>query len=457
MSEDCDVVVLGLGPGGEDAAGRLAEAGLEVVGVDGGLVGGECPYWGCVPSKMMIRAANLLAEARRVQGMAGAASVTPDWAPVARRIRQDATDDWNDAASVERLQRRGARFVRGWGRLVGRDSVEVGATVLRARRAVLIDTGTAPWAPPVPGLAATAYWTNHQAIETAVLPSSLIVLGGGAIGVELAQVFARFGVHVAVVEVADRLLALEEPEAGQLLASVFADEGIALHTDTQIRTVSHDGEVTVELQDGTGVSAERLLVATGRRPDLAAIGAGAIGVDETGRSLPTDDHMRVTEGVWAIGDVTGKGAFTHMSMYQAAIAVDDILGRPGPGAQYHAVPRVTFTDPEIGSVGITEEEARRSGLSVRTGFTPLAESARGWIHKAGNAGFVKLVADDRQGVLVGATAAGPSGGETLGLLTLAVHAGIPVNELSRMIYAYPTFHRAVQAALEDLDTSKGGG
>jgi pyruvate/2-oxoglutarate dehydrogenase complex dihydrolipoamide dehydrogenase (E3) component len=398
---------------------------------------------------MMIRAANLLAEARRVDGTAGSASVTPDWSPVARRIRED-TDDWDDRAAVERLERRGARLVRGRGRLQGRDAVEVEGTVLRARRGVLVDTGTAPWVPPVPGLDELSYWTNRQAVETEVLPRSLVVLGGGAIGVELAQVFARFGVQLSVVEVAGRLVAMEEPEAGDLLATVFEAEGIAVHCGSQITRITAGPEVSVELEDGSEVTGEKLLVATGRRPDLAAIGAGALGVDERGRSLPTDEHMRVTDGVWAIGDVTGHGAFTHMSMYQAAIAVDDILGRPNPGARYHAVPRVTFTDPEIGSVGMTEEEARRSGLSVRTGFISLPESSRGAIHKVGNEGFVKVVADDRRGVLVGATSAGPSGGEMLGLLTLAVHAQVAVDELETMIYAYPTFHRAIEAALDDL-------
>ncbi len=446
---EADVVVLGLGPGGEYLAGRLAEGGLEVVGIDGRLVGGECPYWGCVPSKMMIRAANLLAEARRVPGMAGKATVEPDWAPVAARLRQ-ATDDWDDRVAVERLQGQGVRFVRGVGRLDGPGAVVVDGRRIEARRAVVIDTGTAPWAPPVPGLDEGAYWTNRHAVELRELPSSLVVLGGGAIGVELAQVFARFGVAVAVVEVADRLLAPEEPEAGELLARVFAAEGIAVHTGAKIAAVRHDGLLTVELEDGRTVEGERLLVATGRRPDLAAIGARTIGVDESARSLPVDARMRVTEGVWAIGDVTGHGAFTHMSMYEAAIAAADILGEGGPGAQYHAVPRVTFTDPEIGSVGLSEADARFAGLAVRVGLTQLPESARGWIHKVGNDGFVKLVEDSTRRVLIGATSAGPAGGEVLGMLTLAVQAAIPTDELRRTIYAYPTFHRAVEAALADL-------
>ena len=449
-TDSADVVVLGLGPGGEDLAGRLADAGMDVVGIDGLLVGGECPYWGCVPSKMMIRAANLLAEARRVPGMAGSVSVEPDWAPVAARIRE-ATDNWDDRVAVERLEGHGARFVRGWGRLDGPHAVLVDGRRIEARRAVVVNTGTGPWAPPISGLDAGAYWTNRQAIEAQTLPRSLVVLGGGAIGVELAQVFARFGVSVSVVEVAERLLPPEEPESGELLASVFAEEGIAVRTGAAVSSVRFDGEATLSLEGGVDVSGERLLVATGRRPDLAALGAASIGVDEKGHSLPVDDHMRVTDGVWAIGDVTGHGAFTHMSMYEAAVAADDILGRPGPGAQFHAVPRVTFTDPEIGSVGLSEAAARDAGLAVRVGRTDLPSSARGWIHKAGNAGFVKLVEDSARGVLVGATSAGPCGGEVLGMLTLAVQAHVPTDVLRRTIYAYPTFHRAIEAALQDLD------
>ena len=198
MSEHVDVVVVGMGPGGEDVASRLADSGLDVVGIDGRLLGGECPYWGCVPSKMMLRAAGLLAEARRIPQMAGEVSVTPDWAPVARRIRE-ATDNWDDRVAVERFESKGGRFLRGWARLGGPGRVVVGDRELEAGRAVVIASGTQPWAPPLPGLAEGGYWTNREAIETERVPSSLLVLGGGAIGVELAQVFARFGSRVTVV------------------------------------------------------------------------------------------------------------------------------------------------------------------------------------------------------------------------------------------------------------------
>jgi pyruvate/2-oxoglutarate dehydrogenase complex dihydrolipoamide dehydrogenase (E3) component len=447
-----DVVVIGMGPGGEDVAGRLAEAGVDVVGIDRELVGGECPYWGCVPSKMMIRAADLLAEARRIPGMAGGATVRPDWEPVARRIRDEATDDWEDTVAVERFEGKGGRFVRGEGRIVGPGRVGVGDRVIGARRGIVVATGTQPAVPPIPGLRRVPYWTNREAIETKELPSSLLVVGGGTVGVELAQVFARFGVDVTVVEALDRLVSGDEPEAGDVLADVFRTEGIAVHTGATVTGVHRDGaRVAVDLEDGTRLAAAQLLVATGRRADLAAAGLGAVGVDESQPWVPADEHLGVADGVWAVGDITGHGAFTHVAMYQSPIAVADILGEDHAPADYRAVPRVTFTDPEIGAVGPTEADARAVGIAVRTGTTPVPSTARGWIHKAGNQGVIKLVEDAERGVLVGATAMGPTGGEVLGLLVLAVHAQVPTDQLRHMIYAYPTFHRGIEDALRDLD------
>jgi pyruvate/2-oxoglutarate dehydrogenase complex dihydrolipoamide dehydrogenase (E3) component len=455
---DVDVVVIGMGPGGEYAAGTLAEAGLVVAGVEARLVGGECPYWGCIPSKMMIRAAGLLMEGRRVNGMAGAARVDPDWVPVARRIRDEATDDWDDKAAADRFTGQGGILVRGHGRITGPGEVTVtlsgpdgGRQVLRARRGIVINTGTAPAVPPIPGLAGTPYWTNREAIEAERVPGSLVVLGGGAVGAELAQVFARFGSRVAVVEKTVRLLPTEEPEAGGLLAEVFAREGIGVHTGQHVTRVGHSrAGFTVTTDAGRELSGDALLVAIGRKTDLAAVGAGAAGIDESLTAIPVDGHLRAAPGVWALGDITGHGAFTHMSMYQARIVVADILGEPVPPAQYHAVPRVTFTDPEVGAVGLTEAQAREQGLGVRTSLYPIPRSARGWIHKAGNDGLIKLVEDAGTGVLVGATSAGPAGGEVLGALAVAVHARVPVPIMRQMIYAYPTFHRAIEDALAEL-------
>lgn len=451
MSNEADVIVVGMGVGGEEVAGRLAEAGLEVVGIEANLVGGECPYWGCVPSKMMIRAANVLAETRRVPGMAGESSVRPDWTPVASRIRDEATDNWDDRVAVERFEAKGGRFVRGRARLTGPGTVEVDGRTVTARRGLVVATGTKPSVPPIPGLADVDYWTNREAIETTTVPRSLVVLGGGAIGAELAQVFARFGSNVTVVEALDRLLPPEEPEASELIAAVFARQGLTVRTGKRAENVVQSGgRIIITLSDGDCVEGDKVLVATGRHVDLGTLGLSAIGVDPQARAIPVDGHMRVAPGVWAVGDVTGVGAFTHVAMYQAHVAVADILGKDHAPADYRALPRVTFTDPEVGSVGITELAARESGLPVRTGQAALPSSARGWIHKAGNDGLIKLVADTKRDVLVGATSIGPAGGEVLGLLALAVHAQVPVPVLRQMIFAYPTFHRAVEAALEDL-------
>ncbi len=450
MTDVADVVVVGLGPGGEDVAGRLAEAGLDVVGVEQQLVGGECPYWGCVPSKMMIRAATLLAEAGRVAGMAGDVQVRPDYAPVADRIRAEATDDWNDQVAVDRLVGKGGRFVRGRARLTGHREVSAAGQTIVARRGVVVATGTVPSVPPVPGLEQTPYWTNREAVEAKEPPGSLIVLGGGAIGVELAQAFARFGSQVTVLEATGRLLPTEEPAAGRLIAEVLSHEGLDVRVDTSATGVEHDGRRFHVQLDGETVVADQLLVATGRRADLAGLGLDAVGVDSSARWLKTDEQMRVADGLWAVGDLTGHGAFTHVAMYQSKIAARSILGQPGPAARYHAVPRVTFSDPEVGAVGLTEAQARDRGLRVRVGTVQVPSSARGWIHKAGNAGFITVVEDAERGVLVGATSAGPTGGEVLGALSVAVHAEVPTETLRTMIYAYPTFHRAIEDALAAL-------
>lgn len=450
MADEVDVVVIGTGPGGEDAAGRLAEAGLSVVAVESRLVGGECPYYACVPTKMMVRAAGLLEEARRVPGMAGKSTVRPDWAPVAARIRDEATDSWDDKVAADRLTGKGVRLVRGEGRITAPGEVTVNGQAFRARRGIVLNTGTAPTAPPIDGLADTPFWTNREAVQATEAPASLLVLGGGVVGAEMTQVFSRFGSRVTIVEAADRLLLNEEPESSALIQDVFEREGIGVRTGVDVTAVSHDnGEFTMHLGD-EALAADRLLVAAGRRPNLKGLGLGHVGLDENARSVPVDGRMRAADGVWAIGDITGMGAFTHVSMYQAAIAVRDILGEEGSPAAYRAVPRVAFTDPEVASVGLTEAQARDQNLPVRTGMAKLPESARGWIHKTGNDGFIKLVESAEWGTLVGATAVGPSGGEILGFLSVAVHTETPTTALRDMIYAYPTFHRAIETALADL-------
>jgi pyruvate/2-oxoglutarate dehydrogenase complex dihydrolipoamide dehydrogenase (E3) component len=445
---DVDVVVVGLGPGGEAVATQLAQAGLDVVAVDRRLVGGECPYYACVPTKMMVRGSDVLAEGRRVPDLAGASTVTSDWSPVHARIRDEATSDWDDQAAVERLQKAGVRFVRGEARLTGQRQVQVDGTTYTASRGVVLNTGTEPAVPPIEGLADTPYWTNRDVTRLGELPGSLLVIGGGAVGVEITQTFTRFGVAVTVLDGADRLLAAEEPESSELLTRVFQGEGVRVLTGVTIDSVAYaDGQFSIHV-DGEHLQADRLLVAAGRRPNLAGLGLESVGLDPEARSVEVDSHLRAADGLWALGDITGKGGYTHVSMYQSAIVARDILGQPGPEASYHAVPHVTFTDPEIASVGMTEQQARDAGLDVRVATTDLGGSTRGWIHRG--QGLIKLVEDADRGVLVGATSAGPMGGEVLSMLVTAVHARVPTDTLRSMIYAYPTFHRAVEAALAEL-------
>ncbi|AXT85919.1 pyridine nucleotide-disulfide oxidoreductase [Aeromicrobium sp. A1-2] len=442
---ECDVVVVGLGPGGEALVARLAKAGLAVVAVEAELVGGECPYWGCIPSKMLIRGANALAESRRVETLSGSVSVTPDFSKVARRIRDVATDNWDDTVAADRITDAGATLVRGHGRLAGDRTVEVDGQTYVASRGVVLNTGTTASVPPIDGLADTPYWTNREALSNEQAPASLIVIGGGAIGLELAQAYSRFDTQVTVLEGGPRILGPEEPESSELLTRVFEAEGIGVHAGITIDSVAYaDGRFTVTSGDVTH-EAERLLVAAGRKSRLDDIGLDTVDVD-AGRFLPVQDDMSVKNGLWAIGDIVGRGAFTHVAMYHAERAARSILGEPQSDYDT-SFPRVTFTDPEVGGVGITESQARERGINVRVGLTDVAASSRGFLHGIGNEGLIKIIIDEDRGVIVGATSAGPMGGETLAALAFAVRAEIPVETLQNTIYAYPTFWRAIESAL----------
>lgn len=460
---DYDLIVLGLGPGGEEVAGSVAAAGRQVLGIDPHLVGGECPYYGCIPSKMIIRGADVLGESRRVNEIAGRATDTPDFDPVAKRIRDEATDNWDDQVAVDRFEGQGGTFLRAAGRLAGRDGdgrfvVEAGGETHTAER-VCIATGTAPAIPPIDGLADLPrgvdelVWTNREIVKAKAAPASMVVIGGGAIGCELAQGFARFGTSVTIVEGAPHLLMPEEPEAGKVVAAVFEREGITVYQGIGVDRVGRGGDgVEVTLAGGTTVTGEKLLVAAGRKPNLSDIGLETVGLDPAARSLDVDEHMAIdgADGLFAVGDITGRGAFTHVAVWQAKVLSANLLGADEPYGGYHGLAWATFTDPEVGRVGLTEQQARDKGLSVRVGSQQIASNSRGWMHGPGNDGFVKVVEDADRGVLVGATVVGPYGGELLGLLTLAVHAEVPVHTLRTMHYAFPTLHRAVLEAVGDL-------
>jgi pyruvate/2-oxoglutarate dehydrogenase complex dihydrolipoamide dehydrogenase (E3) component len=458
-----DLIVLGMSPGGSEVAEQLASQGWSVLGVEPALTGGECPYFGCIPSKMVIRAADALAEGRRINELAGAAQIAADFAPAAKRVRDEATDDWNDKAAVDRFTGKGGTFARGAGQLVGRDDdgrlqVDVAGQRYTGDRVVL-STGTAPAIPPIDGLAELRgdnpgpdglVWTNREILRIREAPESLLVIGAGAAGVELGQALTRFGTSVTLIEGGPRILSQEEPEASQVVSDVLRREGVDVRTGARTMSVRAGGKgVELTLASGETLTAARVFVSAGRHPNLDHIGLSTIGLSDELRHVDVDEQMRVlsdgkpVDGLFAVGDITGRGAFTHVSVFQAEIVVAHFTNTRPYYDGYHGLAWVTFTDPEVGRVGMSEAQARDAGLDVRVASAPMSASTRGWIHGPGNDGVIKLVADRAREVLVGATVVGPGGGEILGLLTLAVHAGVPLPTLASMHYAYPTLHRGV--------------
>jgi len=451
MPEAHDLVIVGLGVGGIAVAMQAAERGLDVMALEQGLVGGECPYWGCIPSKAMTRAAQVIGEVTRASSLAGPSEVAPVWSTLAARVAE-VSENWDDKTAASRLERAGVNVVRGRANIVAPGQIEVAGRRIAVRRGLVIATGTEPVVPPIPGLGEVEFWTNHQAVEAQNMPASLIVLGGGAVGLELGQAFRRFGVEVTVVEAQPHVLGGEEPENAEAMGAVLRRDGIELKTATTIESVRpSDGKISVELSDGDVASAERLLVAVGRRPNLGALGVGALGIDDEASAIPADERLRAAERTWAVGDVTGHGAYTHVAYYQAQIAAADILGIDHPAADYSAVPRVVYTDPEVGGVGLTEAQSRAQGRKIKVGMLPTADSDRGWLYGRGaESGFVKVVADESTGTLIGASVLGPAAGEVVGALAVAIHAQIPVADLMEVIYPYPTFVRAIRGALRRL-------
>lgn len=447
-AREVDVVVIGVGTSGEDLSLRLLRAGLDVVGIEASLVGGECPYWACIPSKIMVRASNLLKEAQRVNGVAGQAEVVPEWSPVAERVTTEATGGWDDSIAVERFTDHGGTLIHGRAKLTGPRTVEVDGETFTARRGIVVATGSRPAIPPIPGLSDVGYWTTHDAIAAQELPGSLAILGGGSVGCELGQIFARFGVKVTIIEGRERLLPLEEPEASQAVAAAVDEDGIKVITGAMAEGVKQGADsLTVGLAGGMTVSADHLLVATGRTVDVSDLGLESAGIGAGGHFIEVDETMRAADGVWAMGDVTGKAMFTHVALHQGAIVAADILGESPDPARYDAVPRVTFTDPEVGAVGMTEAEVRAAGVDPVVATKQLPATFRGWLHGVGSQGVIKLIADRATGTLLGATTVGPHGGEMLSMLTLALHAAIPLSRLRSMIYAFPTFHGAIGEAI----------
>ena len=449
MAEKFDVIILGMGPGGENVAGRLLKAGKNVALVERELVGGECAYWACIPSKTLLRPPELKGEATRAFGT-GTPQIYPE---DLFDYRDYIIRNLDDSGQVEHYEGMGARVIRGEGHLAGQGRVEVNGEALEADH-VVVATGSKQNTLPIKGIEEVTVWTNREATTTHEIPGRAVIVGGGANGIETSQWLSRLGCSVTIVQSPETLINREDPQVGELLKGYLEEEDIGVRVGRRAEKARKEGEdAVITLDDGEEIRTDVLIMTAGRTPRVEGIGLESVGVEANNGGLVVDDRCRVegTSGLWAVGDVTGVLLFTHVAQYQGRIVAANILGGDRR-ACYSGVPRVVFSDPEVAATGLTEEGARDRGMNVASINLNLSSAiARPVTYEKEPRGTLGLVVDRDERVLVGAWAVAPQAGEWIHQACLAVKAGINIDILLDSIFQFPTFSQGYLEALEKID------